>query len=92
MFSTCLYASPSLLLYKIDVVIIHQKLNKHVHTCTYRYIDGHTMFGIPQQESSEEEKKLRQEAANSTLKTAAILGTALWLSPIVWNFVKKQWH
>lgn len=50
------------------------------------------MFGIPQQEPSEEEKRLRQEAANSTLKTAAILGTALWLSPIVWNFVKKQWH
>lgn len=50
------------------------------------------MFGIPQQEPSEEEKKLRQEAANSTLKNAVALSLVLWVSPMVWNFVKKQWQ
>ncbi len=50
------------------------------------------MFGIPQQEPTEEEKKVRQEAANNTLKTAAALSFALWISPVVWNFVRKQWQ
>lgn len=49
------------------------------------------MFGLPQQEPSEEEKKLHQQATNKTLMNAAYASALLWLSPLVWHFIKKQW-
>ncbi|SMN22328.1 similar to Saccharomyces cerevisiae YPR133W-A TOM5 Component of the TOM (translocase of outer membrane) complex responsible for recognition and initial import of all mitochondrially directed proteins [Maudiozyma saulgeensis] len=49
------------------------------------------MFGLPQQEVSEEEKKQHQEQSNQTVRNAVIASAVLWVSPIVWNFVKKQW-
>lgn len=49
------------------------------------------MFGLPQQETSEEEKKLHQQATNKTLINAAYASALLWLSPLVWHFIKKQW-
>lgn len=48
------------------------------------------MFGFPQQQPSEEEKKIHQAQTNQTLVNAAYAAAALWLSPLIWNFVKKQ--
>ncbi|CCC67730.1 hypothetical protein NCAS_0A11720 [Naumovozyma castellii] len=49
------------------------------------------MFGLPQQEATEEEKQLHQQQTNRTIVTAAYTAALLWASPIVWHFVKKQW-
>ncbi|CCF55966.1 hypothetical protein KAFR_0A05310 [Kazachstania africana CBS 2517] len=49
------------------------------------------MFGLPQQEISEEEKRMHEEQTNKTLRNAAVASVVLWVSPIVWHFVKKQW-
>ncbi|AAS50471.1 AAR106Cp [Eremothecium gossypii ATCC 10895] len=49
------------------------------------------MFGFPQQQPSEEELKKHQEQTNSTVMTAAYAAAFLWVSPIVWNFIRKQW-
>lgn len=49
------------------------------------------MFGLPQQEVSEEEKKQHQEQSNQIVRNALYASAVLWLSPIVWNFVKRQW-
>ncbi|SCV02997.1 LAMI_0H04654g1_1 [Lachancea mirantina] len=49
------------------------------------------MFGLPQQQPSEEEKKIHQLQSYQTLINAGYVAGLLWISPIVWNFVKKQW-
>lgn len=49
------------------------------------------MFGLPQQEVSEEEKRAHQEQAEKTLKQAAYVAAFLWVSPMIWHLVKKQW-
>ncbi|KAL3235109.1 Mitochondrial import receptor subunit TOM5 [Nakaseomyces bracarensis] len=42
-------------------------------------------------QESEEEKKLHQKRTEQTLMNAACVAAFLWVSPMVWNFVKKQW-
>ncbi|CCE62951.1 hypothetical protein TPHA_0D03150 [Tetrapisispora phaffii CBS 4417] len=49
------------------------------------------MFGLPQGEPSEEEKQLHQQQTNATVRNSLCAAALLWVSPMVWNFVKKQW-
>lgn len=49
------------------------------------------MFGLPQQPPSEDELRQHQQQTNQTLLKAAYSAIFLWMSPVVWNFVKKQW-
>lgn len=49
------------------------------------------MFGLPQQEPSEEEKKLHQDATNKTVLNAVYTGAILWLAPLALHFIKRQW-
>lgn len=49
------------------------------------------MFGLPQGEPSEEEKNLHQQQTNNTIRNAAYVAGLLWVSPMIWNFLKKQW-
>ncbi|SCU94819.1 LAME_0F09428g1_1 [Lachancea meyersii CBS 8951] len=49
------------------------------------------MFGLPQQPPSEEEKKIHQQQSNQTLITAGYAAALLWVSPMVWHFIKRQW-
>lgn len=46
------------------------------------------MFGAPQ--LSEEEKKIHQQQTNNTIKVSLYIATALWVTPIVYHFIKKQ--
>lgn len=46
------------------------------------------MFGGPQ--LTEEQKKVQEQYANDTLKTAGVLAGVLWVAPIIIHFVKKQ--
>lgn len=48
------------------------------------------MFGGPEAQASEEQKKLQEQYANSTIKTAGVLAAALWVTPIVFHFIKRQ--
>lgn len=41
------------------------------------------MFGLPQQEVSEEEKRAHQEQTEKTLKQAAYVAAFLWVSPMI---------
>ncbi|EDO18323.1 hypothetical protein Kpol_1039p72 [Vanderwaltozyma polyspora DSM 70294] len=49
------------------------------------------MFGLPQGEPSAEEKKQHQDQTNATVRNAAYAAIFLWVSPMVWHFVQKQW-
>ncbi|AQZ10886.1 TOM5 (YPR133W-A) [Zygosaccharomyces parabailii] len=49
------------------------------------------MFGLPQQEPSEEEKKLHQQATNRTVMNAVYGGAILWFAPLLLHFIRKQW-
>lgn len=48
------------------------------------------MFGGPGAQPSEEQKKLQEQYAIDTLKTAGLIAGALWVTPIVYHFIKKQ--
>ncbi|OBA24496.1 hypothetical protein METBIDRAFT_37464 [Metschnikowia bicuspidata var. bicuspidata NRRL YB-4993] len=48
------------------------------------------MFGGPGAQPSEEQKKLQEQYAYSTLQTAGLMAGALWITPIIFHFVKKQ--
>lgn len=45
------------------------------------------MFGG---EPSEEDRKIQEQMAYDNLKLAGIIAGALWLTPVIYNFVKKQ--
>lgn len=47
------------------------------------------MYGGPGP-NSEEQRKLQEKYANDTLKTAGLIAGALWVTPIIFHFVKKQ--
>ncbi|KAL6947581.1 translocase of the outer membrane [Hanseniaspora osmophila] len=48
------------------------------------------MFGFPGQEPSEEEKNLHQRQSESTVSKAVYGAALLWVSPIIYHFIKKQ--
>lgn len=48
----------------------------------------YTMYGGSQ--PTEEQKKLQEQYAYDTLKFAGIVAGALWVTPIVLNFIRKQ--
>lgn len=48
------------------------------------------MYGAPGGQITEEQKKLQEKYTNDTLKTAGIMAGVLWLTPVVFHFVKKQ--
>ena len=48
------------------------------------------MYGGPGQGMTEEQKKLQEKYTNDTLKTAGFIAGALWITPIVFHFIKKQ--
>lgn len=54
---------------------------------TEKFSKDHKMFGG---EPSEEERKLQEQMAYDNLKLAGIIAGALWLTPVIYNFVKKQ--
>ncbi|CCH60334.1 hypothetical protein TBLA_0C05370 [Henningerozyma blattae CBS 6284] len=49
------------------------------------------MFGLPQPEPTEEERKAQEEQSFLVVRNAACAAALLWFSPVVWNFVKRQW-
>ncbi|KAM3120321.1 hypothetical protein RJF_1542 [Candidozyma auris] len=44
----------------------------------------------PSAEIPEEQKKMQEQISYATLKTAGVIAGALWLTPIVLHFIKKQ--
>lgn len=48
------------------------------------------MYGGPGAEIPEEQKKAQEQMSYATLKTAGVVAGALWLTPIVFHFIKKQ--
>lgn len=48
------------------------------------------MFGGPGAQPTMEQKKLQEQQAMDTLKTAGFLAGALWLTPIVYHYIKRQ--
>ncbi|AMD20708.1 HDL036Cp [Eremothecium sinecaudum] len=49
------------------------------------------MFGLGEQQPSEEELKKHQEQTNSVIISAAYVAALLWTSPMLWSFIRKQW-
>ena len=49
---------------------------------------NYIMYGGPQ--PTEEQKKLQEQYAYDTLKFAGLVAGALWISPIIVNFIRKQ--
>jgi import receptor subunit TOM5 len=39
---------------------------------------------------SEEQKKLQEQYAYDTLKTAGLIAGALWVTPMIYHFIQKQ--
>lgn len=48
------------------------------------------MFGGPGAQPSEDQRKLQEQYANDTIKTAGVIAVTLWVIPMVFHFVKKQ--
>lgn len=48
------------------------------------------MYGGPGGEIPAEQKKLQEQQAAETMKAAGMLAGALWVTPIVFHFIKKQ--
>jgi len=48
------------------------------------------MFGGPGAQPSEEQKKLQEQYAYDTLRTAGYIAAALWVTPIIYHWAKKQ--
>ncbi|ODV70343.1 hypothetical protein HYPBUDRAFT_118711 [Hyphopichia burtonii NRRL Y-1933] len=48
------------------------------------------MFGGPGQQLTEEQKKIQDQYVNDSLKTAGLIAGALWVTPLVFHFIKKQ--
>ncbi|CCE83664.1 Piso0_004249 [Millerozyma farinosa CBS 7064] len=48
------------------------------------------MFGGPGGPSGEDQKKLQEQYAYDTLKLAGVVAGVLWVSPIVFHFIKRQ--
>ena len=69
----------------IDLQFTTKGVHRHHITRYYK------MFGLPQQEVSEQEKRAHQEQTEKTLKQAAYVAAFLWVSPMIWHLVKKQW-
>jgi import receptor subunit TOM5 len=57
--------------------------------CNYNHHNT-TMYGAPQGQQAEEQKKLQEQYAYDTLKFAGVIAGALWVVPIVIHFVQKQ--
>lgn len=49
------------------------------------------MFGAPH-EASEDEKKAHEQQTNRTVMVAGAAAVALWVTPMIWNIIKKQWR
>lgn len=39
---------------------------------------------------TEEQKKVQEQYAYDTLKTSGLIAGALWVTPIIYHFVKRQ--
>lgn len=48
------------------------------------------MFGGPGGQPSDEQKKLQERYAIDTLKTAGLIAGALWITPVIFHFIRKQ--
>lgn len=48
------------------------------------------MYGGPGGQPTEEQKKLQEKYAYDTLKTAGYIAGALWVTPIIIHFIRKQ--
>lgn len=48
------------------------------------------MFGGPGAQASEEQKKLQEQYAYDTLRFAGLVAGALWVTPIVYHYIKRQ--
>lgn len=48
------------------------------------------MYGGPGSQPNEAQKKLQEKYAYDTLKTAGLIAGALWITPIIFHYVRKQ--
>ncbi|CAH2451029.1 TOM (translocase of outer membrane) complex component [Komagataella phaffii CBS 7435] len=46
-------------------------------------------MNFPNQQPSEEEKKIHQQYSERTIQTAVLIGAALWLIPTAIHFIKR---
>jgi mitochondrial import receptor subunit TOM5 len=48
------------------------------------------MFGAGAGQPTEEQRKAQEQYAYDTLKTAGAIAGLLWITPIVYHYIKKQ--
>lgn len=62
-----------------------------VNTHFFLLYNNFNMFGGPgSNQPTEEQRKLQEQYAYDTLRTASLIAAALWVTPIVFHYVKKQ--
>ncbi|WPK26365.1 hypothetical protein PUMCH_003718 [Australozyma saopauloensis] len=48
------------------------------------------MYGGPGAQPTKEQRRLQEQQAMDTLKVAGFMAGALWLTPIVYHYIKRQ--
>lgn len=55
-----------------------------------RLLSTINMFGGPGAQPNEEQKKLQEQYSMDTLKLAGVMAGALWVTPIIYHYIRKQ--